>query len=262
MSNEKQVVEAGSGWVRGFFAVMLMVTLFSAFLWWVWTAKGGVILPENRQEVGGHGSAHGADQGEEHSEESAVEEAPAVAVSHPIVSVPAIGSGLTGGMNRFSGFAEPGTRVVLFGDGAEMANGMTAENGTWLFDVDIQAPAPAVFSVKFYDEAGQVVHNEQDLKLSFVASEGAVVTAFALLRPIDKGSVAKGSWVIAGTGKPGSSVELKMDRWVLGEAVVGEDGTWTFPRTINEAGDSRQLIAREIEGFGESVITHEIRVVE
>lgn len=238
-------------WGKGIVASCLMVALVGYLLNWTVQEKGDQ-LPVQAKKMLNPALGGTAKQ----------EKKTAVAISHPIVSSPKLGDEIELGINRFGGFAEPGTRVVLFGDNAEMGSGEAKEDGTWVFDADVQAPLPDVFSVKFYDDGGQVIHSEPNLLLTTTGSVDGDDAVFAIVRPIDKGSVAKGSWVIAGTGKPGSRVRLQLDRFVLGETLVEDDGTWKFPRTVNEAGVKRELIAREIDGFADEILSRTVRVVE
>lgn len=263
----------------GFVVVMLMVAGFSAFMTWVWNptelyapglkVEGGsgpsgamsmAASPMGAAMGGGAPAGGGGERRRGNRRERAEE--PVVEVSHPQLMSPAAGAELAFGDTKFEGVAAPGTKVVVFGDGAEMASGVAGDDGKFEFNVPMQAPVPNVFSVGYFAEDGTEIQKVDDLGLKVSGEASAEGVKFALARPVDNGSVAKGDWVIAGTGKPGSRVKLTMDKWVLGEVTVGEDGTWSFPRTVNQVGESRQLIAEEVKGFGQGVVTHTIKVIE
>lgn len=186
----------------------------------------------------------------------------AVKVSHPQLLEPVPGSEISFGRQRFAGVADPGMSIVLFGDGAEMAKGVSGHDGKFSFEAEIGQPVPLVFSMGFYSVGGTKVGGVRDLRYVIDAIEGSVAGSFRVLRPTEKGLVTLGDWIIAGTGKPGSQVKLQLDRWQLGVVDVLGDGTWTLPRKINEVGARRQLTAREIGGYGDEIIVHSVTVVK
>ena len=223
----------------------------------------------------GHESQHGAaaTHSDDHSGHAHAlgEEAPAglppaavptgtFAVSNP---APGATASIPMGAFTFSGTGAAGSKVILFGDGAEMASGSVAADGTWALPVTFAPPAPEKLQISLFAADGTKLGSE-DISFEFPpgSREGNPSDAkFALLRPVDQGSVAVGDWVIAGTGKPGAKVKLQMDKYVLGLATVAEDGTWRFPRTIQKAGEARVLSALVENGAPEEKATHTIKVL-
>lgn len=185
-----------------------------------------------------------------------------VSVSHPQLLSPAKGSELEYGFVKFEGVAPTGTEVIVFGDGAEMGSAFATQRGKFIFDIKVVPPVPRVYSIAFYSAAGTQIGGEEDLGLTVGGEYETVARPFAVFRPVHRGRVKLGTWIIAGTGKPGSQVKLQIDRFQLGIAEVEDDGTWSFERTVTEPGIKRQLTAREIDGYADEIIAHTISIVE
>lgn len=231
--------------------------------------EGTNTLPHSAHGAG-HGDAKAHAEDHSHSAPAVGEATPPPAQEDPVkgaftLTNPVAGSvaSLPMGAYTFSGTGSAGGKVILFGDGAEMASTPVAADGTWALPVTFTPPTPAAMQLRLFGVDGAQV-GSQDIQFEFLAPASTSNPAdakFALLRPIDQGSVAVGDWVIAGTGKPGTKVKLQMDKYVLGEATVAEDGTWRFPRTIQKAGDARVLTALVVDGAPEEQAKHTIKVL-
>ncbi|MFM9874439.1 MAG: hypothetical protein ACKVQS_13370 [Fimbriimonadaceae bacterium] len=186
----------------------------------------------------------------------------AVSVSHPQLLIPAKGSEIEYGFVQFEGIANTGTKVVVYGDGAEMGSAFATQRGRFMFDIKVVPPLAKVYSISYFTAGGTQIIGERDLGLRVIGEYELVSRPFAIFRPVDDGSLRMGESIIAGTGKPGSRVKLQIDEWQLGMADVKDDGTWTFTRTVSEVGVERQLTAREIEGYGDEIIVHTIAIIE
>jgi hypothetical protein len=176
---------------------------------------------------------------------------------------PAIAAELGFGEVVLEGFGQPGQKAVLFGDGAEMGSGGVDEEGRFKFVADIQPPIPDVFTFGLFDENG--VRDPRvpssSLRWAVTAEMLARPMEFTLVRPVDGGTVSRGKWVIAGTGKPGSQVRIQIDKNFVGKALVKDDGTWTLSYMMTKPGRV-EVFARELDGFNGDLIAHRVTVTE
>jgi hypothetical protein len=193
---------------------------------------------------------------------SSMEPKPAIVVPGKFAILePAAGTELAAGAVKFKGTGKANQTVVLLGDGAEMSRATVAADGAWTFDLNVMPPYPQTLVAKLMD--GDQVVDTLTLDYKFGKANATGEHVFAIARPTDNGIVAKGKWVIAGTGTPGRKVFLAMDKWPLGVAPIMEDGTWTFPREIFKAGERRLLKATEqADGKDLETKSHTISVTE
>lgn len=152
-----------------------------------------------------------------------------------------------------TGTAEGPGVVYMMSEGAAISSANVPAAGPWRLVTRFQVPYPKVVSLLFQAsgtdsrlEAGPfplILDGKKD-------SDGV----FRITRPVSSGVVTIGDWVIAGTGKPGELVKVKMDKYPLGEAKVSADGTWSLPRTIYQASKGRVIIGTQGGGATQRVV--------
>jgi hypothetical protein len=222
----------------------------------------GVWVFVDGRGFGTSGSLSGVAFGGDGSQGAKPSGATAVSVSHPQLLSPAKGSEIKYGFVKFEGVADTGTKIVVYGDGAEMGSAFATQRGKFIFDIKVVPPLVQVYSISYFMAGGTEIIGERDLGLKVTGDYENVARPFAIFRPVDDGSLRLGESIIAGTGKPGGRVKLQIDEWQLGIVDVKDDGTWTFSRTVSEVGVKRQLTAREIDGYADDIIVHTIAIVD
>lgn len=251
MDDQLQLELKGYDRFKGAVFISLLVAAAGYLIWFVWASDGSMLLP-----VGGTGTAAVA--------VPVLEEKPKVVAPEkpvgPTVSTPELGSQVPMGSQLFAGFAVPGTVVVLYGDGAALGQVETGEDGTWQFEAQLRAPLALRHSVGFYDSDGTLIDEESNLLLDIRGGDDGIAREFAILRPVEGGSLRKGDWVIAGSGKPGSRVKISLDADTLGEVIVDRDGGWVFSGTTPLPALKRELLAREIDGYGDEILSRFVRI--
>ncbi len=151
-----------------------------------------------------------------------------------------------------SGTADGPGVVYLMADGAALSSSEVPQAGPWRLATKFLAPYPKTVSLLFKA-------NSSDSRVTAgpfpLILEGAEPSdgVFRITRPVTDGVVTTGDWVIAGTGKAGESVAVRMDKYSLGATKVAADGTWQVPRTIFVASKGRLMVATQTDGAKQSV---------
>ncbi|MBS1712582.1 MAG: hypothetical protein JSS71_12745 [Armatimonadetes bacterium] len=178
----------------------------------------------------------------------------------PLLQSPAPSAALKLGQNQFVGSGPPGSRVCVLGDGAEMGSVKIGESGKFDFEMLIGAPPPRAIRVEFLDWG--MVRLAEPIALKPPPGPGPESDGnLRVARPIPNGIVSGTELNVAGTGKPGAKVRIQLDRFVLGYANVGQDGTWSFTRTVNSSAAKRELLVREIGGYSDTILSRTIKVI-
>ena len=158
---------------------------------------------------------------------------PAFAVTTPIapLDIPTLDfpqENLIAGAVSLNGTGTPGSRVGIVIDNELVGMADVGEDGTWTFATELGVGDHGLH-VQAIDAAGDVAGE----------SEGYGVSVSELVQPgFDQTGYEFTPGVVdfSGVGTPGSTVELLANGEVVGTAVVGPDGTWAMPASL-EAGD-------------------------
>lgn len=138
---------------------------------------------------------------------------------------------LAGGDVTLSGTGTPGSEVEIVVNGEVVGTAVVADDGTWSFPTTLPA-GDYELALRAVDGSGTAVSTDP-FTFSLASTAAAAPTLDA---PADGSSVDSGELSFSGTGEPGSGVEILDGDVVIGTAVVGDDGTWTFSYSP-EAGD-------------------------
>ena len=84
-----------------------------------------------------------------------------------------------------------------------------------------------------------------------LADDDHLLGVGGLLSVEAEGGLMGGDITLSGTGTPGAEVAVLVNGEVVGTAVVGEDGTWSFPTTLS-AGEY-ELTLQAVDGSGTAV---------
>jgi hypothetical protein len=138
---------------------------------------------------------------------------------------------------QLTGTAEPLSTITLTdGDGNEIGETTTDEDGVWSFTPDAPLPDGTVVNATATDAAGN--------------SEGAASTSVDAVAPEAPTVEASDGSVLAGTAEPGSTVIVTNgDGDPIGETTADEDGEWTItPGTPLPEGTVINVIAQDPAG--------------
>ena len=135
--------------------------------------------------------------------------------------------GLLAGPVSLSGTGTPGSEVGIVVDDEVVGTATVGDDGTWTFDAELAAGTRGI-SVQALDAAGSVANESESVALALTEITPPAFTEASY-------ALAPGTVDFAGTGTPGTTVELVANGAVVGTAVVADDGTWTMPAVL-EAG--------------------------
>ncbi len=166
-----------------------------------------------------------------------------------VLAVPTLNlpeDGLLAGPVSLSGTGTPGSEVGIVVDDEVVGTATVGDDGTWTFDAELAAGTRGI-SVQALDAAGSVANESESVALALteITPPAFAEASYAL---------APGTVDFAGTGTPGTTVELVANGAVVGTAVVADDGTWTMPAAL-EAGAydlSLRMLSTEGELLGEA----------
>ncbi len=138
-----------------------------------------------------------------------------------------------------SGTGQPGSDVDILVDGEVVGTAVVGDDGRWSFDYEL-GPGEHEIGLQTMDAGGNALQVEP---FSFTMPEMAAA-APSITSPASGDELASGEVAFSGTGQPGSEVEILDNGVVVGTAVVGDDGSWSFNFTP-EAGE-HEFIARDV----------------
>jgi len=151
------------------------------------------------------------------------------ALTAPTLDTDALG-GASAGDAILSGTGTPGSQVEIVVNGEVVGMATVGENGTWTFPHTFAESGDYDISLRALDADG----NAGPESGPFAVGIGPAIQAPTVDLP---DPLVAGTFDLSGTGTPGSQVEIVVNGEVVGMATVGEDGTWTFPITIDNPGD-------------------------
>ena len=141
----------------------------------------------------------------------------------PVVELPE--GGFSVGAASLSGTGTPGTDIEIVVDGEVVGKTKVGDDGTWSFDLDLPEGDYEV-AVQAVDANGQVITSSNS---SLISLNPAGDTApLAITEPMDGATLQSGELTLTGIGTPGAEIEILDNGEVIGTAVIGDDGTWSY----------------------------------
>ena len=162
---------------------------------------------------------------------------------------------LAGGDVTLTGTGTPGSEVEIVLNGEVVGTAVVGDDGTWSFPTNIPG-GDYDLTLRTVDGSGTAVETDP---FSFSLAPFADVASATLDSPADGSSVESGELSFSGTGEPGTEVEILDGDEVIGTAVVGDDGTWTFSYTP-DAGDHAYAVRNA--GAADASATSNVTVAE
>ena len=168
---------------------------------------------------------------------AAATKTPDAAAVKPAFLGPAAGANFVVGQPiDFTGTAAPGATVQIIGaDGKVIGTAITGPDGKWSFKLPSPAAGMGPFIVRVTGADGKAI-DSAPLALNIAAAPAAVKPAF--LGPAAGANVAVGQPIdFTGTAAPGATVQIVgADGKVIGTAITGPDGKWSFKLPSVSAG--------------------------
>ncbi|MCB8980837.1 MAG: LysM peptidoglycan-binding domain-containing protein [Ardenticatenaceae bacterium] len=157
------------------------------------------------------------------------------------------------GVVDFSGVGTPGSTVELVANGAVVGTAVVAADGTWTIPATLEA-GDYDLSLRMLATDGTLLDETAGVSATVAAEESEAAATAEFVPPtldLPEGGLMGGDITLSGTGTPGAEVAVLVNGEVVGTAVVGEDGTWSFPTTLS-AGEY-ELTLQAVDGSGTAV---------
>ncbi|GBP03040.1 hypothetical protein EVAR_71162_1, partial [Eumeta japonica] len=146
----------------------------------------------------------------------------------PTITAPADGSTVVAPVTEIAGAGEPGAEIAVTGDVTSTTT--VGDNGEWT------VPAELTEERDYTVTATQTANGEtDDVSSTFTVAAEAPVVDPTITAPADGETVEGPVTEIAGSGEPGA--EVAVTGAAEGETTVGENGEWTVPAEIADAGE-------------------------
>jgi hypothetical protein len=162
-----------------------------------------------------------------------------VLVAAPVLSAPQVGDD---GTVTFSGAGTPGSKVEIWAGGKNLGKATVGADGKWSFAAPSMEAGDYDFSARAVDASGKTL----------AASEALKFTVPVLLKAPTMSMPEVGDdWTVtfSGAGEPGTTIEVWGNEGrIIGQAIVGEDGTWTCSALLPPA--PYNLLARAVDDSG------------
>lgn len=187
-----------------------------------------------------------------------VAEAPATlaVIDTPTLGSPAQAAELPAGTVTFAGTGTPGTQVHVMVDGASAGTATVDPDGTWSLDADVMAAGEHTVTLTALDGGGRPAPGASPVEGRFTVAEAAAalpaIDSPRMSAPAMGAQVPAGTVTFAGTGTPGSQVQVAVDGAVVGTATVGADGSWSLDANVTTAGQ-RSVVIRALDASGQPV---------
>jgi hypothetical protein len=146
-----------------------------------------------------------------------------------------------------SGTGAPGSIVEVWANGERLGQATVGADGAWTFAAPLD-PGDYDFTARAVDAAGATLVESAPLQFTVPA----LVKAPTLSPPQVGGD---GTVTLAGTGAPGSTVEVWANGERLGQATVGANGRWSFSAPL-DMGDY-EFTARAVDTAGATLAESE-----
>lgn len=158
----------------------------------------------------------------------AAEDAAAVAPDAAPLRINAPAAGIASGIINLTGQGEPGFEVAIAIDGLDVGTTTVGEDGGWNVELPLAAGAYAITARQLTPDGVEAG-----------AAEAVTLDVADLALPtvdLPATDVRTGAIILSGSGAPNWRVLIFAAGEAIGEAVVGEDGTWELPVDL-PAGD-------------------------
>jgi large repetitive protein len=170
----------------------------------------------------------------------------APALTAPALTAPAAGAQLPAGMVTFAGTGTPGSQVQVVVDGTPVGTATVGADGSWSLDADVSNPGQHAVTVTALGANGQPAAGVGPAEANFTVAEAAaaqpLVDAPRMTEPAQGAQLPAGTVTFAGTGTPGSQVQVAVDGAPVGVATVGADGSWSLDADITNPGQRSVVI--------------------
>lgn len=153
------------------------------------------------------------------------ETASGAAAQAPAITAPATGATVDSGNLTLTGSGTPGSQVEILDGDSLIGTATVGADGAWSFATTATAGAHS-YAVR---PAGEATAASARVAISVPAAPAAAgAQPPAITAPADGAQLDGGPIMLAGTGAPGSQVEILDSDKVVGTVTVGADGTWSF----------------------------------
>ena len=162
---------------------LIILLILIALLLWFWLSPPAFI--------------QGSDSGEDNTPVVTNPDAELPQIEAPTLDTPALGSSLEAGTTSFSGTGTPGSTVRILVDGVEVGTTEVDANGSWSFDLDLEAGSREI-TFEALDDDGEVA---SAAGFTFDVSAPAVELDIPTLN-LPNGNLLEGGLTLNGTGTP------------------------------------------------------------
>ena len=167
----------------------------------------------------------------------------------PVITAPAADSAVLAGQpGVLTGVAAPNAPVRILDDDVTLGETTADVDGQWRVAVPALAPGTHTLTVQTLDEDGTVAATSEPLVVT-VSEPAAMVGEVPAIKPPAAGAPASEPLTLEGTGTPGTTVQVYDGDQVVGETVVGPDGTWKLTLPPLAAG-THSLVAKQVGADG------------
>ncbi|ADU70507.1 Ig-like domain repeat protein [Pantoea sp. At-9b] len=143
-----------------------------------------------------------------------------------------------------SGTAEPGSTVTVADGNTVLGSALVDGDGNWSFTTPALDDGTYNLTTTVTDPAGNSSPASDPIAITIDTSAPAIAEDIQLsndnsgtLVPVTSGSTNDTTPVLSGTAEPGSTVTVSDGDTVLGTAIVGTDGNWSFTTPTLDEGD-------------------------
>ncbi|MBN1487090.1 MAG: LysM peptidoglycan-binding domain-containing protein [Anaerolineae bacterium] len=154
-------------------------------------------------------------------------------VIEPTLETPTIGEPEVkdDGTVKLQGQGTPGSKVAIWAGGKRLGEATVGDDGTWAYTAEME-PGDHEITAKTLDAAGAVAAESEPLAFTMPEPEEEIAAPRLETPEVTDDGMAK----LQGQGTPGSKVAIWAGGKRLGEATVGDDGTWAYTAEL-EPGD-------------------------
>ncbi|MCB0067882.1 MAG: hypothetical protein KDD77_12050 [Caldilineaceae bacterium] len=156
-------------------------------------------------------------------------------LARPVLISPMTGATIEPGAITLSGEGARGHSVRIRSGASLLASAPVDADGQWSATVRIDEPGAHSLTLEQVDPAGAIVAAGDPLALS-VGVPAQIAAAPSLDAALAASDLAAGPLRLAGTGEPGSTIQIVVDDAVLTESTVDETGEWEVTLRVNTPG--------------------------
>lgn len=128
---------------------------------------------------------------------------------------------LIGGPALLSGTGTPGTTVRVTVGGVDAGTAVVGPDGNWELDAILAAGRQPVL-VEAIDASGATAAAAEPIEINVVGGLGVTLD-----EPVEGAELQPGPITVSGNGQAGTTLEILEGDKIIGEVVIGADGTWT-----------------------------------